>query len=785
MATTFNYGDAVSRSLLFYEAQRSGPLPASNRVTWRRSSAPGDAKVIYDANNNGVIDSGETITRDLSGGYYDAGDYMKYAYPMAGAMTMLSWGVNQYQAAYQSTGQLDEALDTLRWGVDWLLKAHETTGSGSTLQTVRLWAQVGRTATDHNTWVDDQRIALPRPGYFIDATRPGTDYAAEAAAALASASISFRASDPAYAGRLLDNAKALLKFAYQFRGLTSTSVPDSASVYGSNTANDDLAWGAIWLHKAVKAAGGNTAETFSWANQQTYLQIAKANNIALGNWTQSWADKQYGAAILIAQEDPSVNRSAIENWLNFWAGGGSSRIRLTSGGLAFLDGWGSLRYAANTAFLAGIYSDTLNDYSGRYANFSKSQIDYILGNNPRGSSYMVGFGASSPRNPHHASSHLNGNPLYTGSNGWTLYGDGRSNQNLLVGALVGGPGSANDLDYVDVRTDYQRNEVALDYNAAFTGALARLAGGVSPPPLPSLSISPAQTVVEGFNASVAYTLTLSAAASQPVRVDYATASDSATAGLDFSSLAGTLTFQPGELSKTITINLLNDTLSESDERFVLNLSNPVQATLTTTTVATTISDTLVRDVTTILPAAVENLTLMGTGAINGTGNAGNNRLVGNSGANVLAGLAGADTLVGGAGADVFAFHFSLSTVSACDRITDYAIGVDKIDLLTSSGTALAAPAAFTRAGNSSASTLSSVVNAVFQDSNGQISGNQPLGLNAAALVLATAPAIAGLYLVVNNGSAGFQSAQDVVVNLTGYTGTLPALGSIPVSAFFV
>jgi len=45
---------------------------------------------------------------------------------------------------------------------------------------------------------------------------------------------------------------------------------------------------------------------------------------------------------------------------------------------------------------------------------------------------------------------------------------------LLEGALVGGPKSADDFDYADDRHDYVANEVATDYNAGFTGALAGL-----------------------------------------------------------------------------------------------------------------------------------------------------------------------------------------------------------------------------------------------------------------------------------------------------------------------
>lgn len=480
----FNYGEALQKSFLFYGAQRSGELPSNNRIDWRNDSALGDTQAIYDANNNGTLDPGETISRDLSGGYYDAGDYMKYAFPMAASMTMLSWGVVEYRDAYENSGQLDEVLDTIKWGIDWILKAHETTTDNlGNLQTTKLWGQVGYTDTDHSIWVDDQDIATPRPAYFIDQEKPGSDLAAEASAALASASIIFRDTDSVYADELLDNAKALFEFAYKYQGKYSDSITDASSTYGSNNYNDELAWGAAWLHKAIEANNGNVNDTFDWANNQTYLDIAKTKNTWVGGWTQSWSDKQYGTAILIAQEDPNYDKTNLENWLNNWTGDGTNNITYSNGGLAFLSEWGSLRYSANTAFLAGIYSDTVQDYNNRYSDFAKEQIDYILGDNPRESSYMVGFGDSYSQNPHHNSSHLNGSELYNGQNGWDLYNQALNNENILYGALVGGPSSSDDFNYVDTVKDYQANEVALDYNAGLTGALARLYSNYGGDPL--------------------------------------------------------------------------------------------------------------------------------------------------------------------------------------------------------------------------------------------------------------------------------------------------------------
>ncbi len=198
-----------------------------------------------------------------------------------------------------------------------------------------------------------------------------------------------------------------------------------------------------------------------------------------------------------------------------------------------------------------------------------------------------------------------------------------------------------------------------------------------------------------------------------------------------------------------------------------------------------ITDTWQSSLTRTLPNNVENLKLIGINNINGTGNNNNNTITGNSGNNQINGANGADILTGGPGADTFIFQFGQSTISASDRITDFAINSDKIDLLTQGGLATNAPISFSRAADSTVTTLDNLVNQVFTDANGATTGNQGLALNSAALVQVTTGAIAGTYLIINDSTDGFQSSNDLLVNITGFTGTLPALGSINVSSFFI
>jgi hypothetical protein len=192
-------------------------------------------------------------------------------------------------------------------------------------------------------------------------------------------------------------------------------------------------------------------------------------------------------------------------------------------------------------------------------------------------------------------------------------------------------------------------------------------------PLVNITTSP-QTVIEGLATSQAYTVTLSAASSQSISVQYVTSNGTATSGSDYTSTTGTLTFNAGVTTQTVTIPILNDSVTEADETFTLTLSNPTNALLgSTASVTTTITDTLTASITTTLAANVENLTLTGTAAIDGTGNAGANIITGNSGNNVLKGGGGVDVLTGMLGNDIFDLT-GIKLAANRNTITDFLTG---------------------------------------------------------------------------------------------------------------
>ena len=126
--------------------------------------------------------------------------------------------------------------------------------------------------------------------------------------------------------------------------------------------------------------------------------------------------------------------------------------------------------------------------------------------------------------------------------------------------------------------------------------------------LPAVSVSDA-SAAEGD--AVAFTVSLSAASSQQVTVEYATSGGTATSGTDFTAESGTLTFAANETSKTVSVATTDDSVDEENETFTLTLSSPANATLGDATATGTINDNDVS--TTPLTASFSNMPASHTG----------------------------------------------------------------------------------------------------------------------------------------------------------------------------
>ncbi|ESO99349.1 hypothetical protein LOTGIDRAFT_231044 [Lottia gigantea] len=426
--TDYNYDEVLQKSILFYEAQRSGRLPAIRNIAWRGDSALQDQGIF-----------GE----DLSGGWYDAGDCVKFGFPMAASTTLLLWGFIEFYDGYEYAGLVNEMYDCVQWPLTYFMKAHPTK--------FEFYAQVGDPFIDHDYWGRPEDMTMYRPAYRLSPERPGSDVIGETAAALAAGSIVFRTRDPALAGEMLRHSEELFEFAQNYQGLYSESIPSVKEFYPSSQFQDELCWAAAWLYRAT--------------GKFTYLDTAEQYYVSKHSWAFNWEDKTDATSLMLFMLTKKEKyRDDIERSLRDWLPGGT--VPYTPKGLVFRAKWGSLRFAGNVAFLALVAANADINPS-MYRRWAKQQIHYILGDTGR--SYVVGFGNNPPTRPHHASSSCNSPPLPCT---WDDFSKSTPNSHILYGAVVGGPDKFDH--FVDDREDFIQNEVACDYNAGFQSALAGL-----------------------------------------------------------------------------------------------------------------------------------------------------------------------------------------------------------------------------------------------------------------------------------------------------------------------
>lgn len=477
-----NYTIALKMALKFFDAQKSGRLPKSNNISWRESSALLDGQVAINGNPT-----------DLSGGYYDAGDNIKFGFPGAFAMTLLSWSVIEYKAKYEAAVELSHIKEIIKWGTDYMLKTFNYTSPNVDY----VFAQVGDANTsdpnDHTCWERPEDMDYARPAYAVSSA---PDLGGEIAAALAAASIVFKDS-PAYSNKLSTGAANIWKFARDQgkRERFVTGLPEGeAGFYNSTSYWDEYIWGGAWMYYAT----GNT----SYLQLVTHPDLAKHANADGGGpfyGTFNWDNKLAGAQVLLSRllimkspgypyeqllrEYHNQTQTVMCNYLPQ-----HGKFNTTKGGLTmFLYGQGQqLQYAVANSMLASLYAEYMKatDVPGWYCHgtfypaetlndWARSQIDYVLGHNPMNMSYVVGYGERYPQQVHHRAASI---PKSAGRVGCTQghkYRDAKSpNPHILEGAMVGGP---NKFDkYHDRRTNYQESEPTLAANAALVGALASL-----------------------------------------------------------------------------------------------------------------------------------------------------------------------------------------------------------------------------------------------------------------------------------------------------------------------
>ncbi|KAI5392374.1 hypothetical protein KIW84_076960 [Lathyrus oleraceus] len=271
-------------------------------------------------------------------------------------------------------------------------------------------------------------------------------------------------------------------FANNYRGSYNDSIGDGACPFycDINGYMDELVWGAAWLYKA--------------SNDQSYLNFVKSNMQFIRSIDDfGWDSKDAGINILASQwamKDPSNQNPFITNADNFIChllpDSPNKRVTYSKGGLLFIPGPSNMQHVASYSFLLIVYARYMEannkivncgDVVAKpydLDNLAKTQVDYVLGNNPLGMSYMVGYGEKYPQKIHHRGSIIPSIDVYPGHigcrDGDKYFQSETPNINVLTGAIVGGP--ADDDSFQDSRYNVSQSEPTTYINAPFVGVFA-------------------------------------------------------------------------------------------------------------------------------------------------------------------------------------------------------------------------------------------------------------------------------------------------------------------------
>ena len=481
----FNFAEALQKSIYFYDAEKCGPGITGGRIEWRGDCHEGDMKIPLTNTSlsadfiekyKGILDPDGDGTVDVHGGFHDAGDHVRFGLPQSYTAGTLGWGFYEFRDAFKKSGQEEHMIEILKYFTDTFLRCSFLDEDGNL---IAFCYMVGEGDLDHSYWGPPELYpeSIPRPADFATAETPGTDVCASTSAALSISYLNFKESDPEYAEKCLAVAKAQYDFANKYRGM---SLGDG--YYTSAYYEDELAWAAVWLYACTgnKDYINDIDSVDSEGNYTGYIKKIIPDTFNTNKWYNTWVhcwDAVWGGVFIVLNELlPEDERfDYIARWNIEYLSGGVAQHKeaddhgyttTSPAGYTMINGWGSARYNAAAQLCALVYMKNHPDRTD-FGEWAKGQMEYIMGRNPMGYSYIVGYGYEKglpfAKHPHHRAAH--------GSKTLSML-DPPEHRHILWGALVGGPDKE---DYhQDVTTDFVYNEVAIDYNAAFVGACAGL-----------------------------------------------------------------------------------------------------------------------------------------------------------------------------------------------------------------------------------------------------------------------------------------------------------------------
>ncbi len=444
-----DYGPLQNLLIQYYGYQRSGDKNIDNKNPFYKTSPfPHSTDAL-----NGT---------DLSGGWYDAGDFVKFGLNFGFSVYCLLKGYDAFPRGYDDKTTWDykgtpdgipDILGEVKIATDYMQKA---VISSSTIVVDVANADVDHGTLDETGYANSQRTS-PRTVY----TDCGADIAGMYAASLALMAQLYKPYDSTYAANCL--AKARIAYAFGVAHPKLSTEQDGGQFYSTTTYVDKMACGAVELYRATKDTTFlNQALAYQAQVTQDYYVLGYADVGDLSSYDLT----QLGYPVTGPWfADVALTMSRVVTAAN-----ASSLIK----GAFINSDWGNAGNAACAGFSAALAFEVTGDTA--YLNFARQQAHWVAGISPFTQSYVVGYGPNAPTAP----SDRNDVALTAGPSV------------RLKGCVVSGPTPNGSFDPSNPQNstwsfngsdanNYKNTECAINYNAGMVGLLGFLRDYDNPP----------------------------------------------------------------------------------------------------------------------------------------------------------------------------------------------------------------------------------------------------------------------------------------------------------------
>ena len=419
-------------------------------ICHNHSNKPVHILNVLDENGKYTFDTSKDSTADkFFGGLHDAGDYGRYTSPANSMVADLLFTAEMFPKGSavnvitdKKNENISDLLDEARYEMEWMLRMQNKETGGIYF----------RIATQFFAgWGDnpDNDVAYNEGGLYLsrESIMPTAGFAGNAAYCYTL----FKNIDPEFANNCLTAAKSAYAYVEKNIGDSSMIIPDinvteaigrGCGAYGFNLndVNGEYFYAAAALYRATDEQKYHDDYKRLFDEKVSKVSAINARNGCAAYLMNSKADKTYQQKALEKLDSmvsSSISVSDKDKFNNIISAGQY--------------GWGSNGTIGNAAIKMAFY-----DYfsgTNKYEKYIRRSLNFILGANPSGYSFVTEYGSKTPQNPHHRPNIIYRRKYNEGIPGW------------VVGGISGH-------SYEDANNNYQCNEVTIYWNSPVIGAMA-------------------------------------------------------------------------------------------------------------------------------------------------------------------------------------------------------------------------------------------------------------------------------------------------------------------------